>query len=161
MKTHMKKKQNGFTLVEMVMVVVVVGTLSAVAVPKYIDYKESAGLAAAKALAQALSSAATTNYSAKVAEVPNSIAMSKCADIKSLLTGGKLPPNFCVLAKGATSPATEADCITASTDNATSISNGTAATTDINGIIKPAIAGTCTVFNSTFKSTYDFPYTPI
>ena len=160
MNTHMKKKQNGFTLVEMVMVVVVVGTLSAVAVPKYIDYKESAGLAAAKALAQALSSAATTNYSAKVAEVPNSIAMDKCANIKSLLTGGELPPNFCVSAKGAAS--TSAECSTASSGSATSPNNnGVVASTSDSGIIKPATAGICTVFNSTFKSTYDFSYTPI
>ena len=156
MKTHMKKKQNGFTLVEMVMVVVVVGTLSAVAVPKYIDYKESAGLAAAKALAQALSSAATTNYSAKVAEVPNSVPMNKCANIKFLLTGGELPPNFCVSAKGVAS--TSAACIANTSD---STNNGVLAITDSSGTITPATAGICTVFNSTFKSTYDFSYTPI
>lgn len=45
----MSKKQMGFTLIEIVMVLVLLGILSAVAVPKYFDLQEQAELNAAKA----------------------------------------------------------------------------------------------------------------
>ena len=45
----MSKKQMGFTLIEIVMVLVLLGILSAVAVPKYFDLREQAELNAAKA----------------------------------------------------------------------------------------------------------------
>ena len=45
----MSKKQMGFTLIEIVMVLVLLGILSAVAVPKYFDLRDQAELQAAKA----------------------------------------------------------------------------------------------------------------
>lgn len=45
----MSKKQMGFTLIEIVMVLVLLGILSAVAVPKYFDLQEQAEMNAAKA----------------------------------------------------------------------------------------------------------------
>ena len=42
-------KQSGFTLIEIVMVLVLLGILSAVAVPKYFDLQEQAKLRAAQA----------------------------------------------------------------------------------------------------------------
>ena len=43
-------KQSGFTLIEIVMVLVLLGILSAVAVPKYFDLQEQAKIQAAKAV---------------------------------------------------------------------------------------------------------------
>ena len=45
----MSKKQMGFTLIEIVMVLVLLGILSAVAVPKYFDLRNQAELQAAQA----------------------------------------------------------------------------------------------------------------
>lgn len=45
----MSKKQMGFTLIEIVMVLVLLGILSAVAVPKYFDLRDQAELQAAQA----------------------------------------------------------------------------------------------------------------
>lgn len=45
----MSKKQMGFTLIEIVMVLVLLGILSAVAVPKYFDLQKQAEFNAAKA----------------------------------------------------------------------------------------------------------------
>ena len=47
----MSKKQMGFTLIEIVMVLVLLGILSAVAVPKYFDLKDKAEEKAAGAVA--------------------------------------------------------------------------------------------------------------
>ncbi len=40
--TQAKKKKNGFTLIEVIAVLVLLGILAAVAVPKYVDMSESA-----------------------------------------------------------------------------------------------------------------------
>lgn len=56
------KQQQGFTLVELVIVIVVLGILAAVAVPKFVDLSGEASTASAQGIAATLSSASMTNY---------------------------------------------------------------------------------------------------
>ena len=58
------KSQSGFTLIELVAVIVVLGILAVVAVPRFINLQDDARQASTDAVAGALASAFTLNYAA-------------------------------------------------------------------------------------------------
>jgi prepilin-type N-terminal cleavage/methylation domain-containing protein len=62
------KNQSGFTVLEMAIVLVVIGILLGIAVPKYADFRDTANLASAKANVASLRAAASMYYAKQSVE---------------------------------------------------------------------------------------------
>jgi len=66
MKSH--RAQGGFTLIEIIAVLIILGILSAVAIPKYVDMKDTAANKAAEGAVAAGQSALTMAYAKCILE---------------------------------------------------------------------------------------------
>jgi MSHA pilin protein MshA len=91
----MKRHQAGFTLIELVMVIVLIGVLAAVAIPKFVDLGSEARTAAAAGVAGGLASASAVNYAARKANSTKGAAVDDCEDVAGLLQGG-LPSGYTI-----------------------------------------------------------------
>lgn len=78
-------KQTGFTLIELVMVIVILGVLAAVALPKFVDLKGDAQQAAVDGVAGALSSAAAVNYAARKVNASKGVPITTCGTMVDAL----------------------------------------------------------------------------
>lgn len=89
----MRTRQAGFTMIELIVVIVILGVLAATAMPKFIDMKSDAQQASADGIAGAAASAMNLNYAGcalmgNVVTANKCVLVKSCADAANLLQGG-------------------------------------------------------------------------
>jgi MSHA pilin protein MshA len=83
-------KQQGFTLIELVMVIVILGILAATAIPKFTNLQDDARSAAVDGLAGNLGAGSAINLAVRSIRpsAASTVAVGNCTDVANTLEGG-------------------------------------------------------------------------
>lgn len=122
----MKRTQQGFTLIELVMVIVILGVLAAVAVPRFLDLSTDARNAGIQGVAGGITSASSVNFAGRQLANPQGTATNglSCQDAAAAILEGGVPNGYEIT--GAANIATGANtCAVNTTPTAGTAQNAT------------------------------------
>ena len=87
------KSLSGFTLIELITVMVILTILAIVCLPKYLDFSAKAQTTMTESVAAALSSANAENYATRTENKINGISIKNCSNLSKLILSG-LPSGY-------------------------------------------------------------------
>jgi MSHA pilin protein MshA len=114
----MKQAQRGFTLIELVMVIVILGVLSAVAIPKFVNLKVEAQTAALAGVAGGITSASAVNYAARSVSTSygTGTAGVACDTAAAAILQGGIPNGYSVSTGNVGAAGVSTNCTVTQTD---------------------------------------------
>ncbi len=105
----MRNQQQGFTLIELVAVIVILGALAVVALPRFVNLQDEARQAGAEGVAGGLGSGSAVNFAAALASDDGGVVdVTSCAETPNTLQSGAMPNGYSVNTSGTATGVTTA-----------------------------------------------------
>lgn len=115
----MKKNQQGFTLIELTVVIVIIAIIAAIVVPTYMDMEDQSHEQTLASVVAALTTASARNYRYARLNSDKKVSVSNCTDAPSTLPSSVQMPTGYVITAAAISVNQRVNCKVTAPDGKT------------------------------------------